>query len=192
MPGRPGGELAPAACSLRQTLHGLLPGGEAVEHLEQVLEEIDFRDRTGSGHLMARLRRLFHRGFRSTSSRCRTGWKSPRYDALLRSANLQTDRAGRAELLREAEHLLIAVEVPVVPLYFYSGFTWFDENRIEGIYPNILDEHPIQNLAKKISATGRSSRRADASERLVQRLAQLPPPPMFQRSRSSASPASAF
>jgi len=30
-------------------------------HLEQVLEEIEFRDRTGSGHLMARLRRLFHR-----------------------------------------------------------------------------------------------------------------------------------
>jgi TrmH family RNA methyltransferase len=31
------------------------------EHLGQVLDEIDFRDRTGSGHLMARLRRLFHR-----------------------------------------------------------------------------------------------------------------------------------
>jgi TrmH family RNA methyltransferase len=31
------------------------------EHLEQVLEEIDFRDRTGEGHLMARLRRLFNR-----------------------------------------------------------------------------------------------------------------------------------
>ncbi len=30
-------------------------------HLEQVLEEIDFRDRTGSGHLLARLRRLFNR-----------------------------------------------------------------------------------------------------------------------------------
>lgn len=30
-------------------------------HLAQVLEEIDFRDRTGAGHLMARLRRLFHR-----------------------------------------------------------------------------------------------------------------------------------
>jgi TrmH family RNA methyltransferase len=30
-------------------------------HLEQVLDEIDFRDRTGSGHLLARLRRLFHR-----------------------------------------------------------------------------------------------------------------------------------
>lgn len=30
-------------------------------HLEHVLDEVDFRDRTGSGHLMARLRRLFQR-----------------------------------------------------------------------------------------------------------------------------------
>jgi TrmH family RNA methyltransferase len=30
-------------------------------HLERVLEEVDFRDRTNSGHLMARLRRLFNR-----------------------------------------------------------------------------------------------------------------------------------
>ncbi len=31
------------------------------EHIEQVLEQIDFRDRTGGGHLMARIRRLFNR-----------------------------------------------------------------------------------------------------------------------------------
>ena len=49
------------------------PGGESVPlasahemdkfyaHLEQVLDEIDFRDRIGSGQLMARLRRLFNR-----------------------------------------------------------------------------------------------------------------------------------
>lgn len=30
-------------------------------HIEQVLDEIDFRDRTGGGHLMARIRRLFNR-----------------------------------------------------------------------------------------------------------------------------------
>ena len=30
-------------------------------HLQQVLDEVDFKDRTGSGHLMARLRRLFQR-----------------------------------------------------------------------------------------------------------------------------------
>ena len=31
------------------------------EHLERVLDEIEFRDRNGSGHLLARLRRLFNR-----------------------------------------------------------------------------------------------------------------------------------
>jgi TrmH family RNA methyltransferase len=31
------------------------------EHFEQVLEYIDFQDRTGGGHLMARIRRLFNR-----------------------------------------------------------------------------------------------------------------------------------
>jgi TrmH family RNA methyltransferase len=31
------------------------------EHFERVLEEIEFRDRTGGGHLMARIRRLFNR-----------------------------------------------------------------------------------------------------------------------------------
>lgn len=30
-------------------------------HLEEVLKEIDFQDRTGGGHLMARIRRLFNR-----------------------------------------------------------------------------------------------------------------------------------
>jgi len=30
-------------------------------HIEQVLEAIDFRDRTGGGHLMTRIRRLFNR-----------------------------------------------------------------------------------------------------------------------------------
>jgi TrmH family RNA methyltransferase len=30
-------------------------------HIEQVLEEIDFRDRTGNGQLMTRIRRLFNR-----------------------------------------------------------------------------------------------------------------------------------
>jgi TrmH family RNA methyltransferase len=44
-----------------------IPLASAVEmerfyaHLEQVLDEIDFHDRTGEGHLMARVRRLFNR-----------------------------------------------------------------------------------------------------------------------------------
>jgi TrmH family RNA methyltransferase len=51
----------------RETARGGIPLASALEmerffaHLEQVLEEIEFRDRTGEGHLMARLRRFFSR-----------------------------------------------------------------------------------------------------------------------------------
>ncbi len=36
-------------------------GDSSMRTCEQVLDEVDFKDRTGSGHLMARLRRLFQR-----------------------------------------------------------------------------------------------------------------------------------
>jgi TrmH family RNA methyltransferase len=42
----------------------LATGDEMVrlyEHIERVLQEIDFQDRTGGGHLMSRIRRLFNR-----------------------------------------------------------------------------------------------------------------------------------
>jgi TrmH family RNA methyltransferase len=55
---RPGAPTPPPADVPFATAHQmeLLYG-----HFEQVLAEIDFRDRTGGGHLMARIRRLFNR-----------------------------------------------------------------------------------------------------------------------------------
>jgi TrmH family RNA methyltransferase len=50
-----------------EAARGGIPLASALEmerffaHVEQVLEEIEFRDRTGEGHLMARLRRFFSR-----------------------------------------------------------------------------------------------------------------------------------
>jgi hypothetical protein len=43
---------------------------------------------------------------------------------------------------------LISEEAPIVPVYFYKGFNFFDPRRIDGLYQNILDEHPIQMLRK--------------------------------------------
>src|SRR5262249_49688524 len=62
----------------------------------------------------------------SNSGNNRTGWKNPRYDELVNQANVQTDPDRRAELFRQAETLLIAEEVPIVPIYFYAGFNYFD------------------------------------------------------------------
>ena len=87
--------------------------------------------------------------FLSPSGNNRTGWKNPRYDALIHDANLQTDLKKRAEILRQAELILVAEEAPIVPLYFYAGFNYFDTNKISGIWENLLDEHPMQYLRKK-------------------------------------------
>jgi oligopeptide transport system substrate-binding protein len=86
--------------------------------------------------------------FMSNSGNNRTGWKNPLYDSLIREANQQTDRKQRERLFRQAEALLISQEVPIVPIYFYAGFTYFNDRTIKGIYPNVLDEHPLQDIWK--------------------------------------------
>ena len=56
--GRPG---APGIAPREVPLASAAEMTRLYEHFEQVLEYIDFRDRTGGGHLMARIRRLFNR-----------------------------------------------------------------------------------------------------------------------------------
>jgi len=90
--------------------------------------------------------------FTSMSGNNRTGWKNPRYDELIREANQQTDLKRRAGLFREAETILIAEDPPIVPLYFYAGFNYYDADRIGGIWQNILDEHPLQYIFKRTAA----------------------------------------
>ena len=84
--------------------------------------------------------------FMSNSGNNRTGWKNERYDALIREANQQTDLKKRAEIFRQAETILVAEQPPIVPLYFYAGFNYFDPKKIGGIWQNILDEHPMQYI----------------------------------------------
>jgi TrmH family RNA methyltransferase len=55
---RPG---APAVVPREVPLASAAEMTRLYEHIETVLDEIDFRDRTGGGHLMARIRRLFNR-----------------------------------------------------------------------------------------------------------------------------------
>ena len=93
--------------------------------------------------------------FTSNNGNNRTGWKNPRYDQLIRTANLQTDNAARAALFAEAETLLLRDEAPIVPIYFYAGFTYFDPKKIGGIYPNILDQHPLCAL-RRVDRGGKS------------------------------------
>jgi ABC-type oligopeptide transport system substrate-binding subunit len=86
--------------------------------------------------------------FTSDDGNNRTGWKNPQYDALISQANQQTDLKKREQLFRQAETILVRDQLPIVPLYFYVGINYFNTNRIEGIYENILDDHPLQYIRK--------------------------------------------
>jgi oligopeptide transport system substrate-binding protein len=86
--------------------------------------------------------------FESGSGNNRTGWKNPRYNVLIARANRDSDLVRRAEFFRQAEAILVTEEAPIVPVYFYAGFSSFDDRKIKGIYPNLVDEHPIQDIWK--------------------------------------------
>jgi len=86
--------------------------------------------------------------FTSNDGNNRTGWKNAQYDALIREANEQTDLKAREKLLQQAETMLVRDEVPILPLFFYVGINYFDTNRIQGIYENILDDHPLQSIRR--------------------------------------------
>jgi oligopeptide transport system substrate-binding protein len=85
----------------------------------------------------------------SNNGNNRTGWKNGRYDELIREGNMQTDLKRRAELLAEAEKILVEEEVPVLPLYFYVGVNVYDPAKIGGIHGNALDLHPIWAMYRK-------------------------------------------
>ncbi len=86
--------------------------------------------------------------FTSNDGNNRTGWKSAAYDALITEANEQTDLRKRGEIFQRAETMLVSNQVPIIPLFFYVGINYFDTNKIQGVYENILDDHPLQCIRK--------------------------------------------
>ncbi len=87
--------------------------------------------------------------FTSHSGNNRTGWSSQEYDNLLSRSDREIDVEKRALIMKEAETLLINEGLPIIPLYFYKGILCFDSNKVEGIYPNPIDRHPVNYIGKK-------------------------------------------
>ena len=87
-----------------------------------------------------------------------TGWGNPRYDELVHAANQETDIAKREKLFQQAETILVHDELPIIPLYIYTGVNYFDTNKIQGIWENVLDEHPLRSIKKiKVERRGTES-----------------------------------
>jgi oligopeptide transport system substrate-binding protein len=84
--------------------------------------------------------------FMSNNGNNRTGWKSERYDSLIREANGKLDAKEREKILQQAELLLIRDELPIAPLFFYVGLEYYDTSKVSGIFSNIRAEHPVRTI----------------------------------------------
>jgi oligopeptide transport system substrate-binding protein len=87
--------------------------------------------------------------FLSESGNNRTGWKNADYDRMIHDAAAEMDPGKRFGIMRRAEELLVRDQVPIAPLFFYVGIQLYDGNRLGGIEPNVLDEHPIREIFRK-------------------------------------------
>ena len=74
---------------------------------------------------------------RSTDGNNDRAYSNPKYDALLDAAAAELDRARRAELLREAERILVEEDMPLIPLCQYVTAYMYDPARLRG-----LSRHP--------------------------------------------------
>lgn len=87
--------------------------------------------------------------FVSDGGNNRTGWKNQRYDELIAAAGREVDGKKRYDFFREAERILITEDPPICPLYYYVGIQFYDPEKLGGIEPNLLDEHPIKAIYRK-------------------------------------------
>lgn len=87
--------------------------------------------------------------FMADNGNNRTGWKNARYDDWLRQAAAEPNVERRAEILRDAETFLVRDEVPIIPLWFEVGFNLYRPDRIEGVFPNALDTHPLPPIRRR-------------------------------------------
>lgn len=79
----------------------------------------------------------------------RTGWTSARYDGLIGQAAREPDVQRRNQVFQDAERHLISEEAPIVPVYWYVGVQFFHADRLTGVQPNLIDDHPFRCMAWK-------------------------------------------
>ena len=87
--------------------------------------------------------------FLSNNGNNRTGWKHQRFEELMAQASVESNVKARSRILADAETVLVRDEAPIIPLYFYKGFQFYDPTKIEGIYGNILGMNPIRSIRRR-------------------------------------------
>ncbi len=76
-----------------------------------------------------------------------TGWSNRHYDELIAQAACRiVNPRERMRALQEAERILVADEVPLMPLFTYVNKGLL-ARQVKGWYPNLLDQHPLKYIS---------------------------------------------
>ena len=78
-----------------------------------------------------------------------TGWSNAAYDKSIADAQREPDIEKRADFYRRAETMLVDEEAPICPLYYYVGIQIYDDKKIGGVQPSLIDEHPFSDMFRK-------------------------------------------
>ena len=71
-----------------------------------------------------------------------TGWGNPRYDQMLEASGTALNPAQRMQIFHDMEKTLVEDEVPIIPVYFWVGLSLYYPDKLGGLEPNFIDEHP--------------------------------------------------
>ncbi|HHQ15066.1 MAG TPA: peptide ABC transporter substrate-binding protein [Chromatiales bacterium] len=80
----------------------------------------------------------------STNEQNDSGYHSAEYDALLDQAAIEPDPVRRAELMQQAERVLLR-DLPIIPIYFYVS-KHLVKPWVGGFVPNVMDHHQSKHL----------------------------------------------
>ena len=85
----------------------------------------------------------------------RTGWSDSKYDELLAKAQAEPNPATRLRFFEQAEDILVSQAMPILPIYHFVGCLMFDPKKLDGLLPNLLDEHPFSEIGPRDSSASR-------------------------------------
>lgn len=74
------------------------------------------------------------------------GYSSPRFDALLDSAEAERDSDRRTRILEHAERVLVEEDLPLIPIFHYVQMCMFDPHRITGISSHPRQEQHVYKI----------------------------------------------
>jgi oligopeptide transport system substrate-binding protein len=82
--------------------------------------------------------------FTSGNGQNRTGFKNNDYDALMSRVAAESDEQARMRFFQQAESLLVGSQAAVIPVYHYVGVQFYHSDRLAGVRPNLIDDHPFR------------------------------------------------